>query len=831
MAQLLRSMQSNAIPRRGTNPLRTSGRSRLAVSLVVALMLAGSLAVFSFPGSVASNADAAGPVHAGSGSPPPILAFNATPNPGEVGVRSHLNVTVLGNITLGDSFSYGGLPSGCVSLDVSNLSCTPTASGTFTVTVAVTNVLGLLQSSFNWTIRGALHATINATASSTPLAVTFHASVTGGVTLARIAWKFGDGATSNGSLSANHTYSAAGTYAVTLRVIDDLAVSVTPSDNLTLSVPIGSLVAVASDSGTTGPDPLSVAFHGSAGGGAGPYTFDWSFGDGGTESGPNPLHNYSAQGEFDAVLTVTDAASVSTEASVLVIVLAPAATFAATIDTNVTAGNAPLSVSFQSAVRGGSAPYTYLWTFGDGSAVSLANETTHTYTSAGAFGATLTVVDGTGAIASAHVALLAGSLSGTLVASASAFVSAGTAPFLASFEASAVGGSAPYTLSWEFGDGSAAVSGALVAHVYTHPGTYLATLNVQDADGNVTTAHAQVSVLGTAPDALGVNASTTVTSGVAPLAVGFTSSVTGGVAPYLYLWSFGNGSAASQANPSFVYTAAGSYTASLVVTDATGATALSYVNVQVVATAEGLTVGASARVSATAAGSETVGFTSSVRGGAGPYVYAWSFGDGSAPSTLSAPTHTFTSSGDFEVHLTVNDSSGNSGRYDLNLVVVLSGLLVITNAAPVSGSANATWTLQVAAAGGTGPYSYSWNFGDGTSVGAGAAISHTYRTPGTYLVVVTATDAQGNASLHDLVVLVPSSASSMLPAELSPLVAVGAAIGIGALLGVLTLRRARTTRGSDRTVPPAAGGAPATTSEERAFEAVSDERDGLSDMF
>src|SRR5580658_971987 len=213
MAQLLRSMQSNAIPRRGTNPLRTSGRSRLAVSLVVALMLAGSLAVFSFPGSVASNADAAGPVHAGPGSPPPILAFNATPNPGEVGVRSHLNVTVLGNITLGDSFSYGGLPSGCVSLDVSNLSCTPTASGTFTVTVAVTNVLGLLQSSFNWTIRGALHATINATASSTPLAVTFHASVTGGVILARIAWKFGDGATSNGSLSANHTYSAAGTYA------------------------------------------------------------------------------------------------------------------------------------------------------------------------------------------------------------------------------------------------------------------------------------------------------------------------------------------------------------------------------------------------------------------------------------------------------------------------------------------------------------------------------------------------------------------------------------------------------------------------------------------
>jgi PKD repeat protein len=57
-------------------------------------------------------------------------------------------------------------------------------------------------------------------------------------------------------------------------------------------------------------------------------------------------------------------------------------------------------------------------------------------------------------------------------------------------------------------------------------------------------------------------------TGNAPLTVNFTGSATGGTAPYSYSWNFGDGSATSSAqNPSHVYNTAGTYTATLTVTD------------------------------------------------------------------------------------------------------------------------------------------------------------------------------------------------------------------------------------------------------------------------
>ena len=58
-----------------------------------------------------------------------------------------------------------------------------------------------------------------------------------------------------------------------------------------------------------------------------------------------------------------------------------------------TTGNAPLSVNFTGSAQGGTAPYTYSWNFGDGSATSTSQNPSHTYSTVGTYTATLTVTD------------------------------------------------------------------------------------------------------------------------------------------------------------------------------------------------------------------------------------------------------------------------------------------------------------------------------------------------------------------------------------------------------------------------------------------------------
>lgn len=84
-------------------------------------------------------------------------------------------------------------------------------------------------------------------------------------------------------------------------------------------------------------------------------------------------------------------------------------------------------------------------------------------------------------------------------------------------------------------------------------------------------------------------ASATPVSGTAPLTVNFNGSSSydpdGGT--LTYSWNFGDGSAPSTvANPSHLYSAAGNYAATLTVTDATGATAMTQVFIAVVAAAK-----------------------------------------------------------------------------------------------------------------------------------------------------------------------------------------------------------------------------------------------------
>jgi len=71
---------------------------------------------------------------------------------------------------------------------------------------------------------------------------------------------------------------------------------------------------------------------------------------------------------------------------------------------------------------------------------------------------------------------------------------------------------------------------------------------------------------------LAVSASQTNSSGGAPLRDTFHAYPTGGVAPYAYNWSFGDGNYSTEIHPTHRYLAPGNYTVLLSVTDLTGTT-------------------------------------------------------------------------------------------------------------------------------------------------------------------------------------------------------------------------------------------------------------------
>lgn len=117
---------------------------------------------------------------------------------------------------------------------------------------------------------------------------------------------------------------------------------------------------------------------------------------------------------------------------------------------------------------------------------------------------------------------------------------------------------------------------------------------------------------------------------------------------------------------------------------------------------------------------------------------------GQVPQTVTIAV-TPTDSGDFRSEL--------SRRVDIRLVpqgVILPsnpGLVPAFTVTPASPQAfsSASFDASTSTNGGTAclnACSYSWNFGDGTS-GSGITTTHDYRTPGSFVAVLTVTDSRG----------------------------------------------------------------------------------------
>ena len=150
----------------------------------------------------------------------------------------------------------------------------------------------------------------------------------------------------------------------------------------------------------------------------------------------------------------------------------------------------------------------------------------------------------------------------------------GVAPATFDFEADVAGGLEPYTINWDFGDGSSEESDDDVEHTFDVADTYNVDLTVTDSSGR--TASDSMSITVEEPPPLtSVDIISNDTEGVAPATFDFEANLTGGTEPFTYSWDFGDGSSEESDDETVEHTfdVAGTYNVDLTVTDSTLQTA------------------------------------------------------------------------------------------------------------------------------------------------------------------------------------------------------------------------------------------------------------------
>jgi PKD repeat protein len=324
------------------------------------------------------------------------LTASASANP--TSGSAPMAVTFTGGASGGTGpYSYGWTFGDGTGTNLQNPSHTYAAQGTYTATLTVTDGASHTASAtpISITVSAALSvgALASPTSGSAPLTVSFTGTVSGGTAPYTYDWNYGDGTTHGTTQNPTHAYGSAGTFSAVLTVTDNASPShhTVSSSAITITV-TPPLSASASATPTTGSAPMPVVFTGTPSGGTAPYTYDWNYGDGTAHgTGQSPSHTYTTQGTYTATLTVTDSASHTASATPLTITVT--APLSASATATPTSGSVPLTVSFGTTVSGGTAPYTYDWNYGDGSAHGNTQAPSHTYTTVGTYTATVTVTD------------------------------------------------------------------------------------------------------------------------------------------------------------------------------------------------------------------------------------------------------------------------------------------------------------------------------------------------------------------------------------------------------------------------------------------------------
>ena len=397
-------------------------------------------------------------------------------------------------------------------------------------------------------------------------------------TLVNTSWDFGDGNVDFSS-APSHAYALAGPYLVSLSVRDNG--SLTSTASRTVLVNTGPVASFTADPLAVNPGvPVSFDASASTDSDGTITTYDWDFGDANPGTGVTANHAYVLPGSYTAVLTVTDNGTLADTTSQGIFVNAPPnASFVA--DPQPSAPGVPVNFTSSSTDSDGTI-IAHLWDFGDGN-TSTAASPSYAYAMAGSYIVSLTVTDNM-------------TLSDTITQAVQIIPNQPPVASLAflpglpetntpvTFDGS--GSTDPdgviTNYRFDFGDGTfGSGTTAMVTHAYALPGTYLVTLDVTDDDG-ASDSYPRFVLVRSPNEPPEANATVDPPTGdlsTAFLLDGRNSTDDRGIDSYF--WDFGDGDTSTADRITHPFSARGSHTVTLRVTDTDGLTDTATVIVEV----------------------------------------------------------------------------------------------------------------------------------------------------------------------------------------------------------------------------------------------------------
>ncbi len=660
------------------------------------------------------------------------------------------------------SVTAGSLPNGLALSSTGTLSGTPTASGTFSFTVAVrdssnpalvaTAVLTLsvapplqiatMPAPPNGTVGGAYSTSFLATGGTPPYFFSAPAA----------SLPPGLGLSSQGTLTG--TPAALGTFSFTVTVRDSTTPQQTDAATFTIVVNGTGVLSVTTAALPSGL--LGTAYSTSLGAANGTPPYSWSLTAGtlhpglalsatGTLSGTP-----TASGTRTLTFQVKDSTAPTPQTATATLPLTVIPPLVITT-TTLPAGAQASAYAASLAATGGTAPYA--WSVASGSlppGVTLNAATgalSGAPTASGTFSFTVQVADAAStpltATASFSIAIA------PLLAITTATLPSGLVGTAYSQTLAATGGTTPYTWSVSAGvlpPGLSLSSGGVLSGTPTATGVASFTVKVTDVSLPAQSVTKALTLPINGAGLLTITTSTTPT-GVQGQAYSASFAASGGTTPYT--WSVAAGalppgvSLSSAGVLSGTPTSAGSFPVTIQAADTS-------VPQQTTTAPFTVVVAAPLLVSTTSLANGVAGtaYSATLAATGGVGATTWTLTGGALPAGLSlspggALTGTPTASGSFSMTFQVTDSGAPSQSATMTLTLTIAPALAITTASLPNGVSGSAYSATLSASGGTPAYSWTRTggaFPAGLTLSTSGALTGTPTATGSFTVQLTVTD-------------------------------------------------------------------------------------------